>query len=139
MKLPPPSFRCCFFCEKKFGEVLHGKNPNEFAYFFFAGRSWSDYMTRNPQQRTMKSGKFPGLVYRKLFIIPGIYIYMGVSLNGDIPQTPPNDHFSRQTPWLLGKPTSLGNLHIIDSFPKKNGHLIFHSKFGSSSLEDHPS
>ena len=48
-------------------------------------------------------------------------IYMGVSLNGDIPQTPPNDHFSRQTPWLLVKPTSLGNLHIIDSFPKKMG------------------
>ena len=48
-------------------------------------------MTRNLKQQTMKSGKIPEMVYRKLFIIPGLY--MGASLNGDILQTPQNDHF----------------------------------------------
>ena len=39
--------------------------------------------------------------------------YMGVSLNGGTPQKHPKVIiFSRKTPWLLGKPTIIGNPHI---------------------------
>ena len=37
---------------------------------------------------------------------------MGVSLNNGTPQTPQNDHFYYENPWLLGKPTIWGNIHM---------------------------
>ena len=41
---------------------------------------------------------------------------MGVSVNGGTPKTPQVlIIFIRKTPWLLGKPTILGNIHIIPS------------------------
>ena len=44
---------------------------------------------------------------------------MGVSLNGGTPISHPKMIiFSRNTPWLLGKPTILGNSHVIvDQWP----------------------
>ena len=42
--------------------------------------------------------------------------YMGVSVNGGTPISHPKMIiFIRKTPWLLEKPTILGNIHIIPS------------------------
>ena len=43
--------------------------------------------------------------------------YMGVSLNGGIPETPQvMIIFNRENPWLLGT-TILGNPHIVNAYP----------------------
>jgi len=51
---------------------------------------------------------------------------MGVSKNSGTPKTPKNDKmiiFSRKTPWLLGKPTIFGNIHIYIYIPRGAGFL----------------
>ena len=67
-------------------------NVFHFENVFFPGQSRREHGGKHRERRTSDE-----LDWRPIFFGGHGHVYMGVSLNGSIPKTPQNDHFSRKT------------------------------------------